>query len=223
MTTEEIIKAKATEFINNQKLFTSVNVTNSIKKDGIWVKNSDVAYWLRQNFDQLNEDLGDSYCITQISVLQNSQQANLYHPFFADPTNYNDRDIQAITPDEFEKLHNYSITDAKAQSSNKSQTNSIIQPATSTQSSNKPLTLPTRTLTGKSQGRISVPGAFIKALGLKPGDNVAASGKIKIPNLSNKIIVQSDYRVSFSRDLLSLGKGPVRMYIKDGTLGIEKV
>jgi len=62
-----------------------------------------------------------------------------------------------------------------------------------------------------------------KALGLKPGDNVAASGKIKIPNLSDKITVQNDYRVSFPRDLMSLGKGPVRMYIKDGTLGIEKV
>lgn len=40
-----------------------------------------------------------------------------------------------------------------------------------------------------------------KALGLKQGDNVAASGKIKIPNLSDKITVQNDYRVSFLRDV----------------------
>ena len=50
-------------------------------------------------------------------------------------------------------------------------------------------------------GRIRIPGAFIKALGLKPGDNVAASSKIKIPNLSDKITVQNDYRVSFPRDV----------------------
>jgi len=121
MTKEEIIKEKTTEFINSQRLFTSVNLTNAIKKDGIWIKNSEVAYWLRHSFDELNEDLGDSYCVTQIQVLQNSQHANLYHPFFADVSNYNDRDAQAMTPDEFEKIHNYSITDPKAQPSSKSQ------------------------------------------------------------------------------------------------------
>lgn len=234
MTEHEIIKNKVKEFITNQKMFTSVNLTNAIKKDGIWINNSGVAEWLRNNFEEVNEELGDSYHSSLILVMNDSRKANLYYPFFADPNNFNDRNTDALTPDEFQALHGYSFTDAKAKPQSKAAGNTVAPAVASVTNVNlasvpqtsktvAPINFPARTITEKSKDRIRIPGAFIKALGLNPGDNVAASQKIKIPNLSKNIKVQSDYRVSILRSSLSLGKGPVRMFIKDGSLTIEKV
>ncbi len=234
MTEHEIIKNKVNEFITGQKMFTSVNLTNAIKKDGTWISNSNVAEWLRSNFDEVNEELGDSYHSSLISVMNDSRKAHLYYPFFADPNNFNDRNTDAMTPDEFQKLHGYSFTDAKAKPQSKVADGNGATSTTNTNTSYSlgsipqtskatPINFPARTITERSKDRIRIPGAFIKALGLKPGDKVAASQKIKIPNLSQNIIVQSDYRVSIPRATLSLGKGPVRMFIKDGSLAIEKV
>lgn len=228
MKESEVIKAKVESFINDQKMFTSINIANAIKKDGIWIRNTVVAEWLRDNFQEVNEDLGDNYIVNLIFVKNNTLKANLYFPFFSDPDNFNDRDADALTPDDFFKLHNYHYNDAKASPVNKQ-----INPPVTSVTSVTPVTQPTapvapvnlkvRTITEKANDRLKIPAAFIKALGLKPGDNVAASDKVKIPDLPSGIIVQKDFRVSIPRKLLSLGKGPVRICIKDSCLEIEKV
>jgi hypothetical protein len=224
MTENDLIKAKIELFVNDQKMFTSINVANAIKKDGTWIRNSVVAEWLRENFELVNENLGDSYLISQIPVRNGTLTANLYYPFFADTNNFNDRDAEAMTPDEFSKLHKYTSTDSRAlpplvSTTVKTDTTNVL----SKNVPSIPVNLPTRTITEKANGRLKIPAAFVKALGLKPGDYVAASDKIKFPNFPSNIIVQSDFRISIPRKLLSLGQGPVRIYIKDGQLGIEKI
>lgn len=224
----DLIEQKVRDFVSQQTMFTSVDIANAIKTDGIWINNSTVASWLRNNFDIVNQSTGDNYCIKLIDVANNTHRAYLYYPFFCTPDSYANKDAVAITPDQFYVLHSYKYTDSQAQPDGPSvqSTTSInvSQPSqTTTTSVQKVVSIDPRTLVGKAQGRIRIPGAIIKALGLLPGDVVALSDKINIPNLSKNITVQNDYRVSIPRSILSLGNGPVRMALRDGKLKIEKV
>ena len=222
----EVIEQKVRDLVSQQTMFTSVDVTNAIKTDGIWINNAIVSSWLRSNFDAVNQSMGNNYESKVINVANNTHRAFVYYPFFNDPNNYPNPNAIAMTPDQFFALHNYKHTDPEAQPDGPSvQSSTSIQQQTpqAPTISNKVVSIDARTLTGKAQGRIRIPGAIIKALGLKPGDVVATSNKVDIPNLSKNITVQNDYRVSIPRDILSLGKGPVRMSLRDGKLKIEKV
>ncbi len=95
------IEAKVSEFVGKNAMFTSVDIGNSIKKDGTWLKNSEVAKWLRNNVTSLHS----SYASTKISVMQGQHTATLYHPASSDPDDYQDRDQQAFSPS-----HTQSIT-----------------------------------------------------------------------------------------------------------------
>ena len=220
----DLIEQKVKDFISQQSMFTSVDITNSIKTDGIWINNSIIASWLRNNFESINRSTGDNYCSKIIDVANNTHRAFLYYPFFCTPNSYGNKDAVAITPDKFFNLHNYKYTDSEAQPDGQSvQSSSISSPPLSQTISTKVVNINPRTLIEKAQDRIRITGAIIKALGLEPGDVVASSDKINIPNLSKKIKVQNDYRVSIPRRLLSLGNGPVRMALRDGKLKIDKV
>lgn len=224
----DLIEQKVRDFISQQTMFTSVDIANSIKTDGIWINNSIVASWLRNNFENINQSTGDNYDSKIIDVANNTHRAFLYFPFFCTPDSYSNTDAVAITPDQFYVLHDYKYTDPQAQPDGPSvqsttTTTNVPQPSQKTTNVQKVVSIDPRTLVGKAQGRIRIPGAIIKALGLSPGDIVASSDKVNIPNLSKKITVQSDYRVSIPRSILSLGNGPVRMALRDGKLKIEKV
>jgi len=268
------IKAKVVEFITAQKMFTSVNIGNAIKKDGTWIANHDVAEWLRSNFDTVNKEIGDSYTSTSIPVNNDTERATLYYPFFADPINYNDRNAQATTPDEFEKDHGYKSIDPQAQpktsqcpagsmpstplaaavitapptptptpaaptpvaldkSTKKAKkTKSTTKKVKKTKSTKKAkakklppvINIKQRKIKDVSQNVIRIPTAFIKALGLKPGDSVAASRKVLIKGIPNTLRVHKDYRVGIPRACLSLKKRQtVHIFMRDGKIGIEKV
>jgi hypothetical protein len=74
-------------------LFTSVDIANSIKSDGTWVRNSEVASWLRSN--ALNNT--PSYTSTKITV-SNNKEATLYYPSNLNPDSYTNRDQEALSP-----------------------------------------------------------------------------------------------------------------------------
>jgi len=86
------IEIKFNEFVNKQVMFTSIDIANSIKKDGMWLRNSEVATWLRTNALK-----NASYSSTKITV-SNNKEATLYHPLNSNPDTYVDRDQEALPP-----------------------------------------------------------------------------------------------------------------------------
>ena len=90
-----VISDKVAEFVNKQELFTSVDVANAIKKDGTWIRNREVAGWLRNFFSD------PSYSRTLIPVDYGRNEATLYHPGFADTKDYKNYDAKAISPEVF--------------------------------------------------------------------------------------------------------------------------
>jgi|GEM_PF-7037376 len=219
MTNDDIIKQKVKHFICKQLLFTSINIANSIKSDGLWIKNSDVASWLRNEFHNVNNETGDNYLTDFISV-NGSRKAILYFPFFSNADDYKDRNLQAISPDEFQKMHGYSHTDKKALvDSGLMQT---LQSSTAT-----PVIMPARKITEYVHKRIRIPGAFIKAIGLKPGDLVSSKHeKIGLNLIPAGLKVHNDYRVSLPRknvmiDGQHIGNEPIHISLKDGKIHFE--
>lgn len=94
----QVISDKVNAFVKDKMLFTSVDVANSIKEDGTWLRNSEAAYWLRTVFDE------GTYTSEQIDV-GNGLVANLYLPVGSSSANYTGAGRKAITPDEFAKMH----------------------------------------------------------------------------------------------------------------------
>ena len=230
MTNDDVIKQKVKDFYTKQSLFTSINIANSIKKDGLWIRNRDVASWLRTNFEDVNAEMGDSYLTANIDVDNDSRNATLYYPFFADTSSYKDRNLKAVTPDEFEKMHGYRCTDAKADAAANSGANSGTKstPAkSSTPAAKQAVIMPSREITETSQDRIRIPGAFIKAIGLNPGDLVSLKhDKIGLNIIPANLIVHADYRASIPRKNVtvggkSVGKKPVHISLKDGKICFE--
>lgn len=98
---EKIIKTTVEEFLQQGKMFTSLDIANTIKLSGTWIRNREVASYLRQNVMSLTWNLGVSYSATLIRVtLANGDptQAYLYHPFGTDAGDYTETNQQALDP-----------------------------------------------------------------------------------------------------------------------------
>lgn len=92
--TLDLVGKKVKEFISKEVPFTSVDVANEIKEEGTWVKNREVARFLR-NYDFSSTN----YQTSNISV-SNGRTARLYHPDFIDAETYDNTDQRALTPNE---------------------------------------------------------------------------------------------------------------------------
>lgn len=99
--THQVIEDKVTAFVVDTKGFTSVDIANAIKTEGTWVRNREVASWLR------NWTPPVGYSVTKISVSQgnNVSQASVYIPNTLAISDYVTTSQDAMTPAEFETLH----------------------------------------------------------------------------------------------------------------------
>ncbi|MDO8640249.1 MAG: hypothetical protein Q7R33_01785 [Nitrosarchaeum sp.] len=172
---EDVIKDKVAKFIKTKKSFTSVDVSNAIKTDGIWVSNSIVANWLRKHFYDVRV-FPQSYHRTQITV-DNSNSAYLYHHNLSRQSDYKNRNLTAITPLEFKTIVN------------KLQTKSSV---------NK-LNANLEKIVVVSNGRINIPTSIIKAAGLRPGNINPAKFAIPLPI---HLTISNDYRLSIAASYL---------------------
>jgi hypothetical protein len=97
-----LIESKVNDFVRSQKGFTSIDICNAIKTDGTWVRNRDVASWLRSWVPPVG------YAVSRLSVklLDGSvAQASVYLPNTLCVADYTDTTQTAMTPAEFETLH----------------------------------------------------------------------------------------------------------------------
>lgn len=98
----KIIKRKVLKFLNDRKMFTSVDIGNSIKDDGnVFIRNREVSDWLRKNFMRVAFENGYPYNTTLITVHAGTMQmvnAYLYHHYSVSSDRYLDRDQRAKSP-----------------------------------------------------------------------------------------------------------------------------
>jgi len=99
-----IVEKTVQEFVKILNPFTSVDISNNIKMDGIWVKNSEVSNWLHSFSNH-------AYTKTLIDVTS-TEKAFLYHPISFDINLYSGQNQIAITPDEFEKKYKKKVADS---------------------------------------------------------------------------------------------------------------
>lgn len=97
-----LIENKVNEFVDDEKGFTSVDICNAIKTDGTWIRNRDVASWLRSWVPPVG------YAVSRLSVtlLDGSvAQASVYLPNTMCVADYTETSQTAMTPAEFESMH----------------------------------------------------------------------------------------------------------------------
>lgn len=107
---DDKIEAVVTEYIHAGRMFTSVDVSDEVKKRGTFVRNRDVASWLRSNVT--------NYSRSTINVVRAedgvSVNATLYHPYGDDPMQYHTTSQKPITPTDFASTHPSAIPTTQA-------------------------------------------------------------------------------------------------------------
>lgn len=205
MDKEALISNKVKDFVANETMFTSVDIANAIKKDGNWVRNIEVASWLRENF--YKEDILLDYKTSPINVCDNTRSATLYLPKWADPEDYEDRNQDPLTPAEVDAI--------KKQKNQKAPTPDIVDMLNGTQAVMSKVI--------RSKERIKIPGSMIKKLGYVPGDQVPSDIVKTHNNIPGRLIVNKDYRFSVPRSSVNWGKDPVKVILtQDNKITFEK-
>jgi hypothetical protein len=208
MALEVTIKAKVQEYIKKEEMFTSVDIANAIKREGVWVRVREVRDWLHANAK--DQSLFGDYGQSTVIVCNGSAQATLYHPIFKDASEYTSLDQVSLTPDEVKDIQKKvaGTTNVKA-----TPDITAIFDNTST---------PDLSVIIKSKERIKIPGEITRKLGLKPGDRVDPA-LIKTHTVITKdLYVNSDYRISIPRSSVNWAPSPVKVMLKDGEVVFDK-
>jgi hypothetical protein len=97
------IRTEVGSWMQRGKMFTSVDIANSLKQRGDWIRNRTVADYLRQNVVNFAPQYGCKYTKSVIDVqLPNGSytEATLYHPEGSSPSAYTRTAQKALSPDE---------------------------------------------------------------------------------------------------------------------------
>jgi hypothetical protein len=207
------IRVKVEEFIRAEKLFTSVDIANSIKMDGIWVRNTEVRHWLQNNFN--DKLLFGDYVLTPIHVCSGSSLASLYHPALSDPNSYLDRDQRSLTPDDVKAIQKSKV--GTPNPVNAPDIHDILST-----DDDEDDAAPTMSIVIRSTERIKIPGLMIRELGWAPGQNIDPALILTDSVLPPTLTVNNDYRVSIPRTAVKWGTNPVKVILKDGKIHFEK-
>lgn len=249
MDKNQIIRETVKEFVENEKLFTSVDIGNAVKRKNLSmdVRNREVAAWLRKNTP--TDDILQDYDTVPISVNNGQHTATLYFPHWADPEDYASRDQKALGPDDISDLRQQAGLDTSKNPSNKCDQNSESSDeavSTTLESSDSSpryddskvdiadlfddgdqynpdgdgVRIKKRLA---SVERLWIPSDITKAVGLNPGDNVDVS-KVKIHNgkLNPSLKVHYDGRFAIPRRCVGYGTDPVKVMVKGDEIFFEK-
>lgn len=215
MDKNQIIEVKVKNFISKDALFTSVDIANSIKKDGHWVRNVEVRDWLRNNFQ--SSDIFGDYETEVIEVCGGTRIATLYRPCWSDAHDYEERDQTALTPDDVNiisnKVHDNSVSSLSTKNNDKKDDDIITMISPKGVSIRRKIS---------SKERIKIPGRIIKRLGLNPGDKINPSQIKTHKPIPSRLIVNADFRVSIPRNCLNWGTEPVNVMLKGDNIIFEK-
>lgn len=213
---ETSVKEKVIEFINQTKLFTSVDIANAVKNDGLWVRNREVRDWLHENFN--DQTIFNGYTTSMVKVCNNTSNATLYHPVSIDPSAYVETNQRSLTPDEVKAIAKANIGKTKASHTPDLKT-MLKTPSFDDEDDNSK---PEMVIVIRSIARIKIPGAMIRKLGWVPGQAIDPALIQTAKVLPSGLFVNSDYRVSIPRSAVPWGTNPVKVILKNGKIHFEK-
>lgn len=152
--------------MNDVASFTSLDISNLVKREGLSVRHRDVASTVRDLYDNGFMD-SYSYERTTIDVtLANgsSSKAFLYHHCMTSPDTYNRRSQVAIPPSTVPAA----VINANPPSVSQSNTTVTTTAATTTIATPAPI----QTRNQKSDCRLEVPASWVRELGWTDGDTL---------------------------------------------------
>lgn len=210
-TIQEIVESA----VKAEKMFTSVDIANTIKLKGIWIRNREVRNWMREAFSTPSRF--PDYMISQILVCNDTTLASLYHPVWLDPSDYNDRDQKALTPVQVRNIQKQLAGSDKDDSV--PDINDVLNKDDNSDddSNNDDLSIII-----KSVDRIKIPGVIIRKLGWEPGDTIDPASIMSHRVIPSTLTVNSDYRVSIPRSAINWGTDPVKVMYQKGKVVFEK-
>lgn len=213
---EATVQEKVIEFIRAGKLFTSVDIANAVKNEGLWIRNREVRDWLHDHFS--DKSIFENYIISNITVCNGSSAASLYHPDTLDPSLYVETNQRTLTPDEVR-----AIAKAKAGKVKTSMAPDIkkmlVQPSFDDDDDKPTVDME---IVIRSTERIKIPGAMIRKLGWIPGQTVDPALILTTNAIAGDLTVNNDYRVSIPRSAVPWGTNPVKVMLKGGKIHFEK-
>jgi hypothetical protein len=226
MCDNQVIKEMVQKFVNDEKMFTSVDIGNAIKKETLSmdVRNRDVRNWLRANIGR--DPVLQDYVTESIDINNGSGAATLYKPHWKDAEDYKDRDQKAFGPSNLSTFKQTVVPSALSPVT--------TTPTSSTGASN--FSISSMLGSGSQSGgvvkmvkqcrykrRIQISGAITKALGWMPGQQIDRD-KVKIHTgaLKPGLRVWYDGRVSIPRNVVGFGKDPVKIILKDDVIYFDK-
>jgi hypothetical protein len=210
MNNETLILNKAVELIKDQKMFTSVDLANAIKKDGNWIRNIEVASWLRENYRKLDEFL--EYKTTPIQVCSNTRSATLYFPEGSNPDLYSNRDQEPLTQVEVDDIRKKKTSVKKSPDKKVTDIVDLL---------NDSKTVLSAVISSKE--RIKIPGSMIKKLGYNPGDKIPPDIVKSTYKIPGNLIVNKDCRLSIPRSVVNWGTDPIKVILtNDNKITFEK-
>jgi hypothetical protein len=212
---EATVCEKVQGFIKEQKMFTTVDVSNAIKSEGLWVRVQEVREWITENFN--DKTIFGGYVITQIKVCNGSSFASLYHPALKDPKDYLDRDQHPLTPDEVKAIAKTLVGTIK---DTEADINKLL--TEDEEEENVDITSIKMLTILSSLERLKIPGNMIKALGWVPGQVIDPALILTKKVLPGNLKVNDDYRVSIPRTAVPWGTNPVKVLLKDGKIHFKK-
>lgn len=239
---DTLIQAKAESFIRDEILFTSVDVSNALKKDGNFVRNRDVTAWLHAHSD--DAAIFPNYTATIIPVRNGAVQATLYYPCWKDPDDYQKRDQKALSPSDLNLPaspgavnQTMSTMTAVAPAHTAPSASAVSSPATSRKS--KPVKTPVVDIADaaddpksdiamsaivRSKLRVWIPVEMVKKLGWKPGDKLDETKVLTDKPVPKSPGVDKRWRVSVPRNCINISGRPIKVILtKSGTIRFEKV
>jgi hypothetical protein len=208
MPLDATIREKVEGYVKEQKLYTSVDIANAIKRDGIWVRTREVRDWLRANIS--DTILFQDYTTSTIDVCSGAAQATLYHPTTKDPLEYTERDQVSLTPDEVKAIQKSKV--GQPVPSAVPDINSVL---TQTDDGEDSAVI-------RTTERIKIPGHIIKKLGWHPGNRVDPAVIKTHTTLPSNLKVSKDYRVSIPRSCVNWPGCPVKVILKNGMIVFDK-
>lgn len=209
------VQEKVVEYINDERLFTSVDIANAVKREGLWVRNREVRDWLRENFG--DKAIFKNYTSTQITVCNGSSAATLYHPEDVDADAYIETDQQPLTPDEVKAIAKTKVGKVKITPD----LDKILQPPSFDDEDEDKAPIEMEAII-RSVDRIKIPGSMIRKLGWVPGQIVDPALILTSKVLSGDLVVNGDYRVSIPRTSVPWGTSPVKLILKGGKIHFKK-
>lgn len=103
---EHVVIGTIRRYVNEGKMFTSVDIANDVKRLGLWVRNRSVSQFLQKEALQIADDQGKEYKSELINVQAEGTtvQAYVYFPADKEASAYGDTAQKAITPDDCRKM-----------------------------------------------------------------------------------------------------------------------